>query len=63
MGECIFLGGGNDKIGLVGGDSPHPPSKENPDGWIQLFHGYIVTLRRQFTFYHKIPKAPWYSFN
>ena len=39
-------------------NSPHPPSKENPDGWVQLFHGYIVTVRRQFTFYHKALTTP-----
>ena len=38
-------------------DTAHPPSKENPDGWVQLFHGYTVAVRRKFTFYHKAPRT------
>ena len=30
-------------------------------GWVQLSQGYRVTVRRQFTFYHKAPRTSWYS--
>ena len=30
---------------------------------VQLSKGYQATLRRQFTFYHSVPKISWYSFN
>ena len=29
----------------------------------QLCQGYRVTLRRQFTFYHSVPRSSWYSFH
>ena len=30
---------------------------------VQLSQGYIVTTRRQFTFYHKVYSSSWYSFH
>ena len=29
---------------------------------VQLPQGYTATLRRQFTFYHSVPRNSWYSF-
>ena len=29
----------------------------------QLSQGYRATVRRQFAFYHPIPRSSWYSFN
>ena len=31
--------------------------------WVQLCQGYRATMRRQFTFYHSVPRSSWYSFN
>ena len=28
---------------------------------IQLSQGYRATMRRQFTFYHSVPRSSWYS--
>ena len=30
---------------------------------VQVPQGYRATSRRQFTFYHSVPKILWYSFN
>ena len=30
---------------------------------VQLSQGYRATKRRQFTFYHSVPRNSWYSFN
>ena len=30
---------------------------------VQLSKGYRATKRRQFTFYHSVPRSSWYSFN
>ena len=71
-GELTFAGGiyfsrwgrRNKQIfGWLRGTPPHPFSKGNPDGWVQLFHSYVVTVRRQFTFYRNTPRTPWCWFN
>ena len=31
--------------------------------WVQLFLGYKTTMKRQFTFYHYVPRNPWCSFD
>ena len=30
---------------------------------VQLLQGYTATSRRQFTFYHQVPRKSWYSFD
>ena len=30
---------------------------------VQLSEGYRATARRQFAFYHSVPRSFWYSFN
>ena len=30
-------------------------------GWVQLSQGYKATARRQYTFYHSVPRSSWYS--
>ena len=30
-------------------------------GWDSLSQGYRATMKRQFTFYHLVPRSSWYS--
>ena len=31
--------------------------------WVELSQGYRAATRRQFTFYHQVPRNSWYSFD